>query len=551
MAQTDAVPRTPLAYLEGDLSAKQLFELIDQFNALVEDTHDFAALMDADTGITETTYEAGLTAAEIDHGDYTPQVASPAPVQGLFGEFATGFVSEELAKTFTEQLDALLDDHDTLVTALNSDGGVTATNFDEAGTRAFRLLARADLDGTNDQDGIVSIVRFEEQGEGHGGILYAFGTPDSGLQPAVYRSIDGGATWLPYSFLPATMTTVAGGVQIGKDLFVAGDDGSGIVVYKSTDFGQSWTEVDPGLSETSTAVLDVFVTTDGTLLLAGDAGGEILRGANQPYQTDLSWTLVTISGPTGINGLGQASNGKVMACGDDAILYSSTDDAGSFSAENDFSSGNPTALSDFLELSNGYWLVTSHVAAGTDELQVSQDEGATWETPVAATGYQSDLGAMIEQNGIVYISATPDVIFSDDLGASVESALDFPANDSTVNCFARNAKGEVLAGSQNTTDFGGLWKVGALTPQRIAAFGVANTGGALLGPSEGQGPDGRWLAWARETYRRALELWTALGAMMDADGDINTTTYEAAIATSALTPLVRSPQRTGPERVRA
>lgn len=536
MTLTAAASRTPLAYRRGELAAAILFALIDQHNAAVEDEHDFTILMDADTGITDTDYEATLTAAEIDHSGYTTAIASPAPVQGLFGEFTVGQISEELCKKLTAQLDARVDDFEAIVAKLDLDAGVTATNFNEARDRAHRLMLRATVG--DDQDSVADLVLLEERGYGYGGGILAVTTPDSGSgnQPKVLYSRDGGITWMIRAELPATLTTVAGIVQVDRELWVAGDDGSGIVVYRSVDVGLNWTEVDPGLSETSTAVLDVLETTDGTLLLAGDAGGEILR-----RNTAGAWTLVTVTGPTGINGLGEASVGKIMACGDDGILYSSTDDGGSFAVEQDFTSGNPTALSSFLELGNGYWFVTSHVAAGTDELQVSQDDGATWETPVAATGFQSDLGRMVEANGVVYISATPDIIFTDDNGATIGGTIDLPANDTTVTNFVQTNRGEVLAGTTNTTDFGGIFRIGGRAPQRADAFGVTNTGGAYLGPQHGQGGSGRWLAWAMETHRRLIESWQSLGAMMDADGSVGTTTYEAAIAALVLTESVQEP----------
>lgn len=546
-----AVPNaTPRRFPPGDPSADHVFELLQQLNALVVDTHDFAELMDADGGITDTDYEATLTAAEILYDGYTAELTSPAPVAGLMGPFSPSYVPEELAAVMTEQLDALRVDLDAIIAKLNADAGVTADAFDEARFLSARLLTLGNLDGVNDQDSIEEVFCYEETGRGWGMTLFAFGSPDTGLQPAVYISRDSGDSWTQRGLLPASVTSVVGGVQVNRDIYVAGTTGSAIVVYKSEDFGRTWALEDHGLTLTSTDALSMMRTSDGTLLIGGAAGGEVLRGTRQGSTGPLTWSVVTISGPTGINGLGQASNGKVMACGDDAILYSSEDDGATFAVEQDFSGGNPTALAAFRELSSGRWLVTSH--AGTDELQISDDEGATWETPVVLTGYASDAGAIIEGVDVVYIAANPDALFSTDEGATIGGVLSSPANVTVVTGFCHTPRGEIVMGVTNTTNFAGIYRLGTRPPQGVEAFGTAGIAGSPLGPPHGGGGMvGAWVAWATLEQRRLVEGWQALGAEMDDDDDVAGTTYEAAIGASVLSLARPAPRESGPELARA
>lgn len=54
------------------LSNALFIALVDQHNQLVIDTHEIAALADGDATLTDTDYEAGLTALEIPYDGYTP-----------------------------------------------------------------------------------------------------------------------------------------------------------------------------------------------------------------------------------------------------------------------------------------------------------------------------------------------------------------------------------------------------------------------------------------------------------------------------------------------
>lgn len=544
-SQTNPATRTVLAYQEGDLSADQLFALIDLHNELVEDTHDFTAAMDLDGGITDTDYEATLTAAEIDHSGYTTAVASPAPVKGLFGQFPVGVVTEELAQVFTEQLDNAIADFSAIVAKLNLDAGVAATNFDTAIKTNNRLVMRLTAaNAVAAQDGINCFCRIQEKGHGHGGFLLAAGTPDTGVTPRLMRSLDDGRSWHYWSHFGSSITAIKGIVQVGERLFLFCNTAAAALMYVSDDFGKTWEGSAPAV--TSTVFTDALVIPNSDVILAaGSDAGEILRSADG----GVTWSVVTVTGPTTINSLGYSpTTGKVFACGDDAILYSSDDDGATFAAEEDFSGGNPDNCIAFLELSNGYWLVTTHDGDGVDELQVSKDAGDTWEAPLAVAGAQDELGKMIQgPDGTVYIAVGADVQVSYDNGTTVESAATgviFPANDTAISAFGKTRLGEVIVGSTNATDFAGLWLLGTQLPKDADAYGEATTGGGPLLDQYGGGVSGRWLSWVRQSLTRLIECWQAFGAMMDDDVSIAGTAYEAKIAGKILTKAVTDPDFT-------
>jgi len=532
MSQTDPAARTVLAYQEGDASGKKLFAVLDQVNELTEDIFDFCTLMDADTGITLTTYLAQLTGAQVDYTGYTTTVATPTPVRGLLRQFDPLEQSEEVYTKCSEEMNKHLTDIDTVIALLNTDGGVTATNFDESGWRSFRLIQRATIG--EDQDAVENILMMTDAA--HFGELLAICKPDATNDGQLYRSTDDGRSWHQLATFAATITDFKGFIQHGKNLFLFGNTAAAEVVYKSVDYGVTWTVVTTGVTLASNAFTDAMVTSNGVILASGAAGGEVLRSPDG----GITWTEVIITGPTGVNSLAEESGGKVMACGDDASLYSSTDDGAVFAEENDFSGGNVDNLIAFLQLANGWWLVTGHDGDGTDELITSDDDGTTWETPVAVTGAQDELGRMAQAaDGNVYIQVGVDMQVSEDNGATVNAtALDFPANDTGHTNFARNRHGEILGGTLNATDFGGIWLIGALATGRGDAYGDAVAGGfpILLAQSR-DGYTGTWLDWYTSQYQLLLQKWQALGAMMDVDTDIVTTTYEAAIAVPLITPL--------------
>ena len=530
MSQTDPVTRTSRRYPESGPDADTLFALMAEFNELVEDTHDFCALLDADTGVTSVDYEDQLTAAQIDFAGYTNGVADPAPVAGLFGEFPVSQISEELCSAFNDQVEAMRVDLAAIVAKLTGDAGTTAT-FSLAAKTANRLQKRLTAAlASVAQDSINSILLLSGRGHGQAGILLAVGTPDTGELATIMRSVDDGRTWQAWASLPVTVTVVSALVQLGEKLFLVGNTAAAGVIYTSADFGRTWSLVAHGATIDSVAFTDALVTKAGSLLVAGDAAGEVLRSIDRGS----TWNLVEIAGPTTVNSLAELRDGSlIFACGDDAILYSSADDGASFAEQEDFSAGNDDCVS-FLELANGWWAVATQDSGDVDELQISDDDGATFEAAVDVIGAVGAVGKMAQgPDGTLHIALAGDLSISVDNGATIEvSGVVFPDNDTVVAAFGHTRRGDLVVGTTNATDAAGLWLVGVRVPKAADAYAVYGSDELLTQP--GAGYSGRWIQRMRENYGLLLEGWQALGSFCDGDGDIDTTDYEAAIGSHFL-----------------
>jgi hypothetical protein len=115
-------------YPVNTLSERKLRALIVEHNKGVRSDHAVCALLDSDLVVNTTTYEAGLTALEVaivgeeNEEDATVPVRDPA------------YLSEGLFRVLIEQINARIDDLETVVGKLNLDSGVTDTDYDFTAT---------------------------------------------------------------------------------------------------------------------------------------------------------------------------------------------------------------------------------------------------------------------------------------------------------------------------------------------------------------------------------------------------------------------------------
>ena len=126
----------------------------------------------------------------------------------------------------------------------------------------------------------------------------------------VFRSDNQGDGWSAAGMVGVDVRCIA---AVDSTLFV-GTNGSGI--FRSTDFGASWTAVNTGLTGTNFRAIE---SVGGTLFAGGQIGTGVFRSTN----LGATWTLLRGGLPSG-SYRGFATDGRVIVAGSfsDGVFYS-------------------------------------------------------------------------------------------------------------------------------------------------------------------------------------------------------------------------------------
>ncbi len=271
-----------------------------------------------------------------------------------------------------------------------------------------------------------------------------------------YRSVNQGASFVRMSVSPHCYAIEASGHALAGT-----NDG----VFRSTDGGASWIPRNAGMAGQRVEALAV----DGATILAGTGSGDVWRSGD----AGATWTP-DVSGLPGeaIRAL-EFLPGAVLASTRGSTLYRSTDGGATFAP-----AGSPEVVNDVLADGADLWIGS----AGFGVLR-SSDAGATMASAAAAAMNApglSDLAA--DGTGALYLSSSSSGVFrSTNGGASWGRASDGLGSLSVLRLAAAEP-GRVWAaawdGVHTTTDGGDSWSLAGFGGRR--AFEVVPLAGGTV-----------------------------------------------------------------------
>ncbi|HET9644974.1 MAG TPA: YCF48-related protein [Burkholderiaceae bacterium] len=411
--------------------------------------------------------------------------------------------------------------HPTLVTSNGTvwsvsswEGVMKSTDMGETTSVSFK---------PTDANQSISLSLLDFADDMHGWVLgsVAGWTPVPSTQTAMWRTIDGGANWvpLPANGLPANVSYFK--FYNALEGWVVGDG----TIYRSTDGGASWLAVATPASVfvAHAAAIDArtlwFATYNGDIYLTRDAGvawklfkvqgegesgwpdlkvgtrGELyLHFADRWYRSvddGQNWTRMFGADPTEAdasfvalwffdarNGLALDSKGHLVETADAGVTWS-VRDAMSFAYTYNFL---PSGRIQFASRNVG-WLVADGL--GGSNVYKTTDSGKSWWAPPQRQSIPSpaDLHFIDEQRGWL-VSMTGSIYHSEDGGQTWSEQARLPYRWTTVR-FANSQVGVALGNDgiiARTTDGGATWTLKySGTPQELRrmVFSNESTGWAV------------------------------------------------------------------------
>lgn len=275
----------------------------------------------------------------------------------------------------------------------------------------------------------------------------------------IYRSIDGGSNWLPISNgIPAIFLDY---LSLSEGKLYAGNASAGTFV--SSDWGNSWSQLDGGLGNTTihniiTIGTKLFASSLGGLFVSNDSGSHWQKSGSflDVYALCTNASLVYVSTPYGI--------------------YFSTDTGQSWQR------GDPNIAFNDLAISGNY------VLAGGDGVSRSSDSGVTWEpsnSGLIATGFNaiaSNQNTLFAGGNGVYSSTDDgDSWWPEDSGLTQGYQL--------VHCFLSDSD-RIFMGTErvySSTNKGLSWQIDSVGFPLCDVFGLARSENTLWACTDHQG----------------------------------------------------------------
>ena len=203
----------------------------------------------------------------------------------------------------------------------------------------------------------------------------------AGLSAGVRRSIDGGENWT-LDLIPGASGIFNPGIEHGGGTWLLHGRFSGTYLWRSQDNGDTWTDIDPGVTCSKFLHLsaDTWIGFDGI-------NGQIIRSINGGD------TWATLGGPTGIGfdslveTAGYNKNtGRLLAISQGStpnVRY--TDDSNFLAWSTGTGLGGFTVRGVAVNPETNTWVAVGLESGGTN-IAVSTDDGATWTNTLFVGG---------------------------------------------------------------------------------------------------------------------------------------------------------------------
>ena len=299
---------------------------------------------------------------------------------------------------------------------------------------------------------------------GDGIVLAAAG----GYYGDVFRSTDYGKTWTNAEIgLGDTEANVQALSYCGNGIVLAGhkysNAGSGDI-YRSTDFGLTWTKIEMG--STLEGILSFAYCGNG-IVLAGSGNnsddGDVYRSTDYGQ----TWTKVEMGSTLArIDALCYIGNGIALAGSGgnpgDADVYRSTDFGQTWTKIE--MGGTLETIGAFAYCGNGIVLAGSGSSTGDGDVYRSTDFGENWTQIEMGSSFEEVLSLAYCDNGIVLAgtgTGTGDafVYKSIDYGQTwTQVVVDQYGSSQTIESLCYLGNGTVLAGGGNTMLRGDVWR---------------------------------------------------------------------------------------------
>ncbi len=319
---------------------------------------------------------------------------------------------------FIADIIALDPDH---IFVASGPSGILETT-DGGSTWNSRISGLPDVDGSG-----VHVV--DSIGGGLGNTLYvAVITSSQPLTTKVYKSTNGGASWIP------TNASATHEYEIDSIIANPADTvylGTYYGLIKSTDGGSNWLDLTDRIDAAS---IENSMSEDslGNIFVASDRGHGIYRSTDDGE----TWTPVGSGHPSVVTAVLVDRNDDTLYCGDEQIggVYKSTDHGETWHLS---SQGLPTetmgSLTIYQEIHHLSQGGNNRIYAGLwSEIYYSDDQGATW-TAAADLPVRDDITTIVAGTGAnVYVGTNNNGVFkSTDGGATwVQKNNGLPANPS-------------------------------------------------------------------------------------------------------------------------
>jgi hypothetical protein len=287
----------------------------------------------------------------------------------------------------------------------------------------------------------------------YGGGIRALMVSDSNLFASngygVFRSTDSGNDWIQVEPNLSIFRSISCFTRIGMNLFAGSDDGfTGTGVFLSTNDGANWTVANTGLTNNYVESLAVL----GANLFAGTEGGGVFLSTNN----GTNWTAVD-SGLTNSFVYSLGVSGTSIFAGTEGGVFCSCNNGASWTPAD---SGLPKFQGIPFEISFCFSDTNLFCTVGGCGVFRSTDNGKSWIS-VCTTGPISHAGAIFMNDTILFAGTCGAGIFrSTDYGVTwtlTDSSLTHPY----IDCFCVSGSylfaGDIHNGVYRTNNNGDNW----------------------------------------------------------------------------------------------